>query len=259
MLNCAGSGFQRKSVTLAMRQHDSNGERTASRPALCLSLLGGFELKSAEGAVRLAAGVRRLVAYLALQQRTVGRRKVASELWPDCSEARCSASLRSALWRLGAVGTHVTEVDATCVALHPSVAVDFHAVRELAARTLDHRAPVTEPGAQIRALSNDLLPDWDEEWIVTERERFRQLRLHALDVLCMNLTLDGRFGHALDAGLSAIDADPLRESSRIAVMRAYLAQGNRSEAIRHYQSYRQVLNDELGLSPGAELEQLIAR
>ena len=38
----------------------------------------------------------------------------------------------------------------------------------------------------------ELLPDWYDDWVLLERERFRQLRLHALDALCDDLTRAGR-------------------------------------------------------------------
>ena len=41
-----------------------------------------------------------------------------------------------------------------------------------------------------------------------ERERFHQLRLHALEALCDRLTTAGRYGEAIDAGLAAVTAEP---------------------------------------------------
>src|SRR6266571_3495035 len=53
-------------------------------------------------------------------------------------------------------------------------------------------------------LSIDLLPYWYEDWVLVERERFRQLRLHALEALCEQLTALGRFDHAVEAGIAAV-------------------------------------------------------
>ena len=73
------------------------------------------------------------------------------------------------------------------------------------------RASAAELAATLIA-SDDVLPDWYDDWIDTERERF-QIRLHALERLCERLTVERRFGEALQAGLAALRTEPLRESA----------------------------------------------
>ena len=85
--------------------------------------------------------------------------------------------------------------------------------------------------------------------MVTEREHFRQLRLHALEKLCEQLTDEGRFGQAVEAGLAAVSSEPLRESAHRVLIRAYLKEGNWGEAVRQYEACRQVLRHELGIDP----------
>jgi hypothetical protein len=45
--------------------------------------------------------------------------------------------------------------------------------------------------------------------LIGTRERFRQIRLHALEALCDRYRDDGRLDAALDAGITAVAADPL--------------------------------------------------
>ena len=63
------------------------------------------------------------------------------------------------------------------------------------------------------SLRGDLLPDWDEDWIQFERERLRQLRVHALEALCRRLSECGRHEEAVDAGQATMAAEPLREAA----------------------------------------------
>ena len=107
------------------------------------------------------------------------------------------------------------------------------------------------------ALRDDLLPDWDEEWLVFERERIRQQRLRALEQLCRRHTDDARFGQAILAGLMAVDAEPLRESAQRVLIAAHLAEGNRFEAIRQFHSYESVLMDDLGVRPSDDFARMI--
>ena len=64
-----------------------------------------------------------------------------------------------------------------------------------------------------------MLPACYDDWVLVQRDRFRQLRLHALEALCERLTASGRYGEAIDAGLAAVCAEPLRESSHRVLIR----------------------------------------
>ena len=102
--------------------------------------------------------------------------------------------------------------------------------------------------------AGEILPDWYEDWVLIEREHFRQLRLHALEALCVELTAAGRFAEAAEAGLAAVEGEPLRESAHRALIGTYLAEGNPGEAIRQYQFFGRCLQDQLGLEPSELME-----
>ena len=55
------------------------------------------------------------------------------------------------------------------------------------------------------------------------------------------LTAARRFGPALEAALAAVAGEPLRESAHRVLIKAHLAEGNVSEAIRQYHFYRTLL------------------
>ena len=69
-----------------------------------LRVLDGVELSCAGAPVRLPVSARRLLVFLALQERARSRMHVAFTLWPDASEAHAHGSLRSALFRLRSSG-----------------------------------------------------------------------------------------------------------------------------------------------------------
>ncbi|MFD0658766.1 bacterial transcriptional activator domain-containing protein [Thermocatellispora tengchongensis] len=50
---------------------------------------------------------------------------------------------------------------------------------------------------------------------------------------------------------------PLRDTAHEALIRAYVAQGNRNDAISHYRAYRRQLRDELGLEPAMAVGQML--
>jgi DNA-binding SARP family transcriptional activator len=116
---------------------------------------------------------------------------------------------------------------------------------------------VRSPATVGDQLSDDLLPGWDEDWLVVEREHHRQLRLHALEMLSDTLCRERRYGEALSAALAAVAGEPLRESSHRRVIQAHLAEGNPAEALRQYEIYRRLVRDELGLAPTEEIRGLV--
>lgn len=196
---------------------------------------------------------------------------MAGLLWLDSSENRASASLRSALWRIGLPGCSVVLATNQAVGLAPDVSVDIHdavlrAHRLLgwpAARELDGglaNPATTSPAEEHRnwlSLSAELLPGWYDDWVIVERERFNQLRVHALEALCQSLTACGRFGPAVEAGHAAVSADPLRESAHRVLIETYLAEGNLADARRQYELYRQLCRHELGCEPSDQMTSLL--
>jgi DNA-binding SARP family transcriptional activator len=231
--------------------------------ALCLYLLGGFELRLTGEVVPVSTSSQRLICFLALNDRLLPRTYVAGTLWSEVPTARANANLRAALWRLPATGRLLIDQSPQHLGLASNVTVDFRNATALAHRLLDHSKHCTEHDlaeASRRELSADLLPTWyEDDWIVVQRERFRQLRLHALEALCERLITARRYGEAIDAGLAAVAAEPLRESAHRRLIMAHLAEGNRGEAQRQYQLCRHLLRDELGVEPSNTLRELVCK
>jgi DNA-binding SARP family transcriptional activator len=103
----------------------------------------------------------------------------------------------------------------------------------------------------------EVLPDWEEGWIAADRERFRLLRLEALEQAASALIDQDRFGEALVSAIACVQSEPLRESARRLVVRVHVAQGNLAQALRTYREYRVLLGAELGIQPSRLMQQLI--
>lgn len=230
-----------------------------ARPApVRLRVLRGFELRVGPGLRRVPGPVERLLAFLAVHDRPHHRRTVAAQLWTDVSDDRAAANLRAALWRGRKVlGEHLV-TDGGYVALDAAVDVDLRRLIGQAHRLLHPDHPLDDADAAPDAMLGDLLPDWDEEWIVFERERVRQLRVHALEALSRKLLSVDRTAEAVDVAMAAVSAEPLRESAQRHLVTAHLAEGNVSEAHRQYLLYRDVLWDALAIEPSSSFRRLIA-
>jgi DNA-binding SARP family transcriptional activator len=221
-----------------------------------LLMLPAFDLVRDGRALCLPARAQRLVALLAVNRGAMPRSAAAERLWPDVVNARACASLRATLWGLARSSWSPVIVDCDTLVLDPTVDSELDSSRALATAVLDgSNVPVDVDCVQ--RLSNDLLPDWGDEWLDHDRERYRQLRLHALDQLCLRYAEQGRFASAIMAGLASVSSDSTRESAHRALMRAHLLEGNPSEAIRQYHDYVRIVRCELGIGASAHMERLL--
>jgi DNA-binding SARP family transcriptional activator len=228
----------------------------APASAVRLTLLNSFGLVYDGTPVRLPLSAQRLLAFVALKRHPVHRPYAAGSLWPASSERGAAASLRSALWRLRRAGREVLAAEGQQVRLAPTVRVDLHEAEKMAAGVLDGSGEISL-GVGLDELRSDLLPDWYDDWVLMEREYFRQLRLRALEVACDRLTDAGKLDEALSAGLAALECEPLRESAHRALVRVHLAQGNVFEAVRQYTFCRSLLEEHVGVAPSEGLTDMI--
>jgi DNA-binding SARP family transcriptional activator len=223
-----------------------------------LRLLRAFELRRDQKLVLLPPGAQRLIAFLALEGGMLKRVYVAGTLWIDYSQESANANLRTALWRLRQLPYPLVKTTATHLSLSEEVAVDVHQASEIATHVTSSGSIRRDEELEGIVSAGELLPDWYDDWLVIKREWFRQARLHALEELCHVLIQGGRYGKAIQVGLAAVACEPLRESAHRAVMRAHLAEGNCSEALRQYALCRGLL-DEIDLEPSAQMEALRLR
>ena len=241
------------------------GVETGAQPATLaieISLLGAFDLRVGGRSVdALAVGSQRLLAFLALHDRSVARIAMAGAMWPDASDERAGISLRSALSRLDPATRDAIMTASPGLSLAEAVGVDLRNGQALARRLLQTGQPVRDEdlsAAAVTLLSLELLPDWYDDWVVAEAEDWRQLRMSALEAQAALLTTAGRLADAAGAARAAMKVEPLRESAHAALIRVHLAGGNQSEALRVYDRYRVLLRSVLDLEPSEHITALVA-
>lgn len=238
----------------AVREAGSTG--WTGPPQFRIELLGGFRFTVASAPIELQMPAKRLLATLAIHQKPLQRSFVAGLLWPDVPDGRASGNLRSTVFRLGEVRAVVE--GRTLLSLHPDVQVDVAAVTRAARQVIAARDSMPPTDAlDALAASGELLPDWYDDWLVVERERFNEVRLLALDCLVRQLLPGGRVAEATVAALAAAGIDPCRESTQQLLIECHIAQGNRDAALRQFRSYASVLK-RLGLEPPSTISALVA-
>jgi DNA-binding SARP family transcriptional activator len=233
------------------------GDPSAEEPRVHLRLLDGFCLEQGARTVRTPNSVRRLIAYLGVRGRC-GRVEIAGTLWPDVPESRAQASLRTVLWRLHRLTDRPLVSGGDTLSLANFVVVDVRTFVATARCVLSDGSGALQ-GTPVTALTmmGELLPGWYEDWVLFERERLRQLQMHALEAIAERLTVAKRYAEAIEAAMVAVRLEPLRESATRALIAAHLAENNVVEAVRKFESFRDELTNELGVEPTPELERLV--
>ncbi|MET0419035.1 MAG: BTAD domain-containing putative transcriptional regulator [Actinoplanes sp.] len=228
---------------------------------LRLCLLGGFNLVVHDALVELPIHAQRVLAYLSLVQPAARghlRSSLADRLWGSVPGERAHASLRTALWRIRQADPQLVRASREAVRLDESVDVDVRRCVAQAGRLLTDDENLEPRDTDLSALRGDLLPGWDEDWLLLERERIRQVQIHALEALAHRLLRRGRHLEAIEAAFAAIAEEPLRESAHAALIEIYLAERNVAQAHSQLDHYAALLWSELAIRPSLELTNRVA-
>jgi DNA-binding SARP family transcriptional activator len=224
---------------------------------LRLNVLGGFSLRSADATVHLPRSAQRLLAFVALQRRSVPRDQVAFTIWPDVTETHAYGSLRTALFELRRPGHDLLRVTGGDAHLAPGLMVDLEEMLSLVDRIRAEGIRGPLPAVERDLLEADLLPGWYDDWVIAQQEGHRELRVQTLERLCRAQMDAGRYADAVATGSAAVRADPTRDSSARLIIAAHIATGNDAQAIVQYHRLEDHLR-ELGLTPSARTTALIA-
>ena len=233
------------------------GSASTAGQGFMLRLLPSFGLTWAGKPSAIPVRAQRLVVLLALAGRPLQRGVVASRLWPEVVNSRANASLRATLWSLPRDIPAIVVIENNLLAIHPGVDLELADARELALSIIEGNHGVEQATRARALLTEDLLPAWTEDWLDIERDLFRQLRLHALDALCVGLAEARHYASAIAVGLASVACEPTRESAHRALMAAHLMEGNRMEALRAYHGYLELARREMGIGPSGQMEALL--
>lgn len=208
--------------------------------------------------VNLPVFAQRVLGFLAITGKWQTREMVAGQLWSFASQDRAHANLRTALWQLRRAHPDVVQATRNGIGLKDDVVVDYSRITDQARRLLRGSVDPEElMNVPLDLFEAELLPGWDEDWLVIDRERHRQLRMHACEELSRRLLEIGCFALAVEAAYAAITIEPLCESTHRALAKAFLAEGNATRARQQFQLYRRLLADETGYAPSEEFVALV--
>ena len=200
-----------------------------------------------------------LLAYVLLHRDAeVSRDAAAFALWPDHPENEARANLRRTLYRLQhdlpEGSRDWIAADARSLSWNSKIELWFD-VEEFKSR-LQSGEHFDEA---VNLYRGDLLPSLDDEWLVSERESLRELFIKGLLGEAGRCLRTGNYSQGIDCAKRALQIDPWREDAFRSLFTLRVKSGDRSGALREYQTFEAELKRELGASPMAETQELVTQ
>ena len=209
--------------------------------------------------------VRLMLLVLAINLgRDVSRDVLAEQLWPNVSKEQARRSFYTTWSKLRRA---LTLPDGTCPYLlrhqygcclderyvHSDIARFNDICRELLFGSPDAKGWSALYSEIDRDFSNDLLPsETNTEIVAQARIDYRGRLVDSLIAATQSLIDDGNPKIALWFARAAIGHDEVREDAHVALMRAQIANGQRTAAMMTFHACRKVLAERLGVDPSPE-------
>ena len=222
----------------------------------------GQEQFVVNGAVvsELRPQVRELFLLLLARLPTGARKEeLADEFWRDLSPERADGVLGVTLTRIRKLLCPVSLVNGWYV-LEPEHL--WYDVQEFEKGLADSKrassASLRIPRLKqtLELYHGDYLERLASPWVLEERARLRQIYLGALMTLAEAYAETDDLESALNTFQKASQVEPFFEPAWLGAMRVYLRMGNRAAAIAHYEKLKRILQDEMGIEPGPEIQAL---
>ena len=223
-----------------------------------IQLLGDLEVKSPDGFVVDISGSKpkAMIAVLALSPgMSESREKLANLLWSDRADEQARSSLRQALASLkrdlGSL-SDILDVERNRISLNRGrVSIDAVQFQEFAKTSKAQEALKLYNGPLLEGLS---VSDHSfEDWLSRERQRFNELAIDVHETRVKELTGRDR----IKLARQLLELDTLREASHRILIETLAVAGERDQALRQYETCRELLERELGVKPSTKTRELI--
>ncbi|MBM7789518.1 BTAD domain-containing putative transcriptional regulator [Tenggerimyces flavus] len=233
---------------------------------MLVGMLGPFEVRTDDGVLADLPGarLRALLVALALDPgRVVPKTTLIDWIWgenPPADAANALQRLASRLRKVLPAGAVEGQTGGYRLAVAPDD-VDASRFEHLLAKARQAEGPkrlalLREATKLWRGAAMQDVGLEDSEAFAAAVTRLEGLRLTAMEERYEAEVSQGNGTDVLTELTDAVAAHPLRERLVAAKMRALVAAGNNSEALRTYEKTREALADELGADPSQELAEL---
>ena len=237
-----------------------------------VSLFGQFHAWTKGGRVN-GLNLRKtqeLFSYLLIHRGVAHPREFLGELlWEDSPPVQARKYLRQALWHLqssisGSSDGPALAADAATIELLPGEHIQSDAAEfEQAYQLSNGIAPPDLPPETVRKLEHvlslykgEFMDGFYTEWCLCERERLHRMQVNILDRLLVRSESRREFASGVEYGARILQDDPACERTHRRLMRLHYLAGDRTAALRQFETCACRLQEELGVHPSQRTLQL---
>ncbi|MDX1613355.1 MAG: protein kinase [Candidatus Promineifilaceae bacterium] len=238
-------------------------------PGLEVTLLGSLEVQvNGRPVTRFrSANVQGLLIYLLLnRQRPITRETLATLFWPDEPDRVAKQNLRQTLYQLRKSLEDGDGPDQPLLHVNRRT-IQFNAEAHYSLDVEQFHTAIAEGELERAALLyvDELAPGFTcdsavfEDWLRQERQQLRRLALQTLVDWAERQMRNGRPQEAQSAARRHLSLEPWSETAHQQLIEALALAGDRSGALAQFERCREVLAEELGVSPSPETVALVRR
>jgi len=213
-----------------------------------VSLFGGLDIKKGEQSVPfLPYRAYNLLAFLLLRENLpVSRERLGSIIYGSLPEDKMRGRISDHLWL---IRKHLPGFP--IISSKENIGLDKSGiwldVKEFEKEIASSDDPLSE--RFITLYGGELLPELYEEWVLVERERWRNHYLRRLNTLIEHLLVAKKYKHAITRIHELLREEPYDEGVVRLLMQAYVKIGRRGAALAAYEKFYRLSVEQIGLEP----------
>ena len=205
--------------------------------------------------------VRDLFFYFLTEKEPLTKEQIGEVLWPETENpSKLKMRFKNDIYRLRrAVGSETILFENEFYSFNRSLDFDYDV--DAFEGLLAQIQQINDTDIQIELLqkavnliNGHFLEDIGATWVWSKRERLDQEFLQAALILTDLLKNKNRLEEALSICKRAIEHVPTFEAAYESAMKLYMQMNDRVNAIRIFEQYKEMMRQELDLSPASELE-----
>jgi len=251
----------KKTVERLMKRKPAPRESGAQR--LRIKCLGRFQVawEDREPIKWRAEKNRELFAFLLHNHgRAISKEELLDRLWPDDNPEKAVRQLYNGIYHIRKA-LEEYGVDRNRIAIDSNYHLKLGPVDYDIRRFLELEK--SDPAGSLEALEEmdalydgDYLEGEDFPWADLERERLIRLHLQCQIKLSKRYIERKQFDKAESILEKAYHKSPYEEAVTEYLLGLYMEKGEKSKAVRHYNAYAKLLEDELGIKPDGRLKDI---
>jgi len=235
-------------------------------PRIIIRALGRMQVRINGKLVRTAdwqvQSARDLFFLILSFQDGLNKEEIGNIFWPDSTPAELKLRFKNTVYRLRrAIGRETISFDDELYCFNRDLDYEYdvetflHEIN-LVQQSASPDQRIRHYQAAIRNYRGGFMPEVEETWVISERERLQRTFFDTIINLIELHLVARHYAQVLEYCQRALEEDACLEAAHRYAMQAYAALGNRAAVQRQYELCCRSLREEMDIAPSAQTENL---